>query len=584
MGNDKARTNELRSSAGEGHALTARGLLIAAVLLAVGARGTSAQTPPISGESPTMPERDESPYSNDPRYRADLRTFQQAMAEADKRSDEAWQKALRVIKEWETKGKPYIPWAAKPSDLPQAAIPAFPGAWGGGMYSFGGRGGKVMVVTSLEDSGPGTLREACETGGPRIVVFNVAGVINLKSRVRIRAPYITIAGQTAPGDGVCVFGEALDIDTHDVVLRHLRVRRGISNPAMRNDAIGGNAVGNVMIDHVSASWGSDEVMSIYRHMYQPPEGGAPRKLPTVNVTIQYSTFVEALGPNGHGLGATIGGHNSTFHHNLFACNMNRNPSVGMDGDFNFINNVIFNWQGRSIDGGDEKSMFQIINNYFKPGPATPTTRPIGYRILKPEARRSREPNEEYGKAYVNGNVVEGNPVVSADNWNGGVQLSEGMDEKKLLPMIRVNEPFPMAPVPIQPAPEAYETVLAQVGATLPRRDAVDARIVKMTRTGIVTYPDPTKYIRRISQVGGIPEYKGEPYADADRDGMPDAWEREHGLNPNDPADSSGDINNDGYMNIEKFLNNSGAKARTDWKDLKNNRDTLIPSAPALSAR
>src|ERR1700733_3594181 len=148
------------------------------------------------------------------------------MKKFQKISDEAWAKALPIVEAEEKKGKPYIPWAQKPSDLPQAKIPAFPGAEGGGAFSFGGRGGKVYVVTSLADSGAGTLREACEKGGARIVVFNVAGIIRLKSPLIIRAPYITIAGQSAPGDGVCIAGESVWINTHDVVVRYLRFRRG----------------------------------------------------------------------------------------------------------------------------------------------------------------------------------------------------------------------------------------------------------------------------------------------------------------------------------------------------------------------
>src|SRR5215831_2130701 len=144
----------------------------------------------------------------------------------EKLEDEAWEKAQPELEAWAKKGKPYLPGAAKPSDLPQAKIPAFPGAWGGGMYSFGGRGGKVYAVTSLDDAGPGTLREACNAIGPRIVVFHVAGTIYLKNRIRIRAPYITIAGQTAPGDGICIRGATFGVDTHDVVIRHLRFRRG----------------------------------------------------------------------------------------------------------------------------------------------------------------------------------------------------------------------------------------------------------------------------------------------------------------------------------------------------------------------
>ena len=217
-------------------------------------------------------------------------------AAASRRSDEAFAKALPVIKDWEAKGKPYIPGAEKPGDLPQAKIPSFPGAQGGGMYSFGGRGGKVFVVTNLDDSGPGSFREALEAGGPRIVVFNVSGIIRLKERIRVRAPYITIAGSTAPGDGVCIAGDTVELETHDVVIRHMRFRRGETWVGDRNDSIGGNPIGNVMIDHVSASWGLDECMSMYRHMYDNDNNDATPslKLPTVNITIQNSIFSEAL--------------------------------------------------------------------------------------------------------------------------------------------------------------------------------------------------------------------------------------------------------------------------------------------------
>lgn len=510
-------------------------------------------------------------------YKERRAAVQAAEAEADRKSDEAWAEALPVVKAWEAKGKPFIPWASKPEDLPQAKIPAFPGAWGGGMYSFGGRGGKVFIVTNLEDCGPGTFREACEAGGPRIVVFNVSGLILLKERIRIRAPYITIAGQTAPGKGICIGGEALELETHDVVIRHLRVRRGIVDPFRRNDSIGGHAVGNIMVDHASVSWGSDEVMSLYRHVYQPPEGDRARKLPTVNITIQYSTFAEAVNGSLHGLGATIGGHNSTFHHNLFISNMSRNPSIGMDGDFNFINNVIYNWQGRSIDGGDEKSFYQIINNYFKPGPATPIAQPIRYRILKPEARRGKDVPRDFGKAYVNGNIVEGNPKVSKENWNGGVQLGDGYNEEEILPKIRIDKPFPMSPVKIESADNAFETVLAEVGATLPQRDGHDQRYVMMTRKGTVTLPETKGFLRDINDVGGFSEYesyKAEPYIDSDRDGMPDTWEIRYGLNPHDPSDATGDLNSDGYTNIEKFIHNIDPTRQIDWTNLENNQNTL----------
>jgi hypothetical protein len=476
-----------------------------------------------------------------------------ARAEADRRSDEAFAKAQEAIARDAANGKPYIPWAAKPGDLPQAKIPAFPGAEGGGMWSFGGRGGKVYVVTSLADSGPGTFREACEAGGARVVVFNVAGIIRLKDRIRIRAPYITIAGSTATGDGVCVAGNTVELETHDIVVRHMRFRRGATGVGDRNDSIGGNPVGNVMIDHVSASWGLDENMSMYRHMYGPPGGGKELKLPTVNITIQYSIFSEALDTYNHAFGSTIGGHNSTFHHNLWACNTGRNPSVGMDGDFGFANNVLFNWKHRTIDGGDHLSLYNIINNYLKPGPVTPKGDPISYRILKPEARRGRDVPRDFGKAYVHGNVVEGNERVTRDNWAGGVQLGDEYNAEEILPKVRVDEPMPMAPLTIQSAEDAYETVLDNAGATRPGRDPVDRRVVAMVRTGKVTYEPGKGIITDVNQVGGYPDYKGEPYADADKDGLPDDWEAKYGLNPNDPSDASKDASGDGYTNIEAFI-------------------------------
>lgn len=498
---------------------------------------------------------------------------QAKMAAADRRSDEAWARALPLIREMEAKGKPYIPWAAKPGDLPQAPIPAFPGAQGGGMHSFGGRGGRVLVVTNLNDRGPGSLREALETGGPRIVVFNVAGIIQLQERIRVRAPYITIAGNTAPGDGVCIAGDTVELETHDIVIRHMRFRRGATWVGDRNDSIGGNPIGNVMIDHVSASWGLDENMSMYRHMYRPPDGSKERKLPTVNITIQNSIVSEALDTYNHAFGSTIGGLNSTFHHNLFACNAGRNPSVGMYGDFTFVNNVLFNWRHRTVDGGDDQSYYTIINNYLKPGPATPRDQPIRHRILKPEARRARPPVDEYGKACVKGNIVEGNPRVTADNWAGGVQVEPLGDPVQVLERIRTDQPFAHAYLDIEPAAAAFERVLEDAGATLPRRDAIDQRVIHMVRTGQVTTTEGQGIITDIRQVGGYPVYAGQPSADADHDGMPDAWEARHGLDPNNPADAAGDANGDGYTHIEDFIHGLDPRGpKVDWSHPTNSVD------------
>ena len=519
-------------------------------------------------------------------------------AEAAKLSDEAWKRAQPEIEAWAKKGKPYRPGAAKPEDLPQAKIPAFPGAWGGGMYSFGGRDGKVIVVTNLNDSGPGSFREAVEQGGPRIVVFNVAGVIRLKAAVSIRAPYITIAGNTAPGDGICIAGNTVQLDTHDVVVRHMRFRRGKTEAADRDDSFGGNPVGNIMIDHVSASWSLDENISMYRHMYRPPGGDKDLKLPTVNVTIQNSISSESLNIYHHAFGSTIGGLNSTFHHNLWACNTGRNPSVGMYGDFTFVNNVLFNYRHRTVDGGDHKSLYNIINNYFKPGPGTPDA-DIAFRILKPESERSRTVVDNFGMAYVSGNITEGNERVTRDNWDGGVQPDSRGPRAEVLAKIRTNVPFAHAPLPIQPADKAYETVLANAGATLPRRDSVDERIIKQVRTGVIPPLEIAKgsqekakfygYAQRFtdelaeqvkkgfitdpSEVGGWPEYKGTPYKDSDGDGMPDDWEKSNGLNANDASDATSDVNGDGYTNIEDFINGLDPKAKkVNWTDLKNNVD------------
>lgn len=492
-----------------------------------------------------------------------------AMLQVEKRSDERWKLALTVVEAEARAGRPYIPWAAKPEDLPQARIPAFPGAEGGGKFTPGGRGGKVLVVTNLNDDGPGSFRWACEQGGARIIVFNVSGIICLKSPVNIRAPYITIAGQSAPGDGVCIAGESVLIDTHDVIIRYMRFRRGATEVTRRDDALGGNGVGNIMIDHVSASWGLDENMSMYRHVYD--REGKNEKLPTVNITIQNSIFSEALDTYNHAFGSTIGGLNTLFARNLWANNISRNPSVGMYGDFNFVNNVVFNWWNRSADGGDNRSYYNFINNYYKPGPITPAGAPISYRILKPESGRDPANKNNFGKAYVSGNIIEGNAKVTADNWDGGVQ-PDVKDVEATNQKIRMNKPLFLSPVTVMDTHEAYDYVLKNVGASLPKRDAVDSRIVEEVRTGKIIFAKNAKpfygrFIKRRladdsykqgiithpSQVGGYPKYKGKPYKDKDKDGIPDKYEKGNGLNPKDPSDAS-QIAKNGYSNIENYLN------------------------------
>jgi len=496
------------------------------------------------------------------------------MKAAYRHSDSAWKVAFPIVQADMRKGKVYVPWAARPTDLPQAKIPAFPGAEGGGKFTFGGRGGKVYVVSSLADNGPGTLREACEKGGARIIVFNVAGIIHIKTPIIVRAPYISIEGQTAPGDGVCVAGESFWVNTHDVIIRYMRFRRGETNVGRRDDALGGDPVGNIIVDHTSTSWGLDENFSMYRHMFDPGDGSKAEKLGTVNITVQNCIYSEALDYWNHSFGSTTGGENSTLIRNMWADNTGRNPSVGWNGPYTFVNNVVFNWHHRSMDGGDYTTNYNIINNYFKPGPVTPKDQSVGHRILKPESGRSKLKERVFGRAYVVGNIMEGYPKVTANNWDGGVQVDELPDAGPYKDYMYSATPFPMAPVTIMPALDAYKFVVANAGATLPSRDAVDIRIAEQLRTGKITYKEmktDTDFqfkIRKLPkdsyklgiitapwQVGGYPNYKGVPYKDSDHDGMPDSWEIAHGLNPKDPTDAGKPAKNGGgYTNIEVYLN------------------------------
>ncbi len=467
-----------------------------------------------------------------------------------------------------------------PSRPPQG-IPAFPGAWGGGIFATGGRGGQVIPVTNLNDSGPGSLRAAIEAEGPRIVVFRVAGVIPLESNLDINHPDITIAGQTAPGDGICLANASLNINTRNAIIRHLRVRRGLTEGGQGSDNIGGNPIEQIVVDHCSASWGMDENLSLYRYM-RPEEDGSQTKFPVKNLTVQYCITSEALDAKHHAFGGTWGGEDSSFHHNLFACNTGRNPSIGMSGEFDFRNNVIFNWAHRTMDGGDETSLINVINNYYKPGPATnPEMRDTIARIEERDMYspgRRFEPGGWYpkeakrpGKWYVAGNYCEGSPEVTADNWKGMKSQNRGAGNE----LARVNTPFEAWPVKQQTAHEAFESVLKLAGATLPKRDAVDARITEMVRSGKTMTQDGI--VADPKEVGGYPEYKFDPAqvpADTDGDGMPDEWENQHGLDANQVSDGAADADGDGYTNVEEFLNGTNPQEKIDYTNLGNNIDTI----------
>ena len=570
-------------------------LLLAALTMTVGTQAVQAQYPVITQEA---------------KAKIDSLT-----AVWTAHSDSAWAVAWPIVKAEAMKGRYYVPWASRPYDLRQAKIPAFPGAEGGGMYTFGGRGGKVLTVTNLNDDGPGSFRWACEQGGARIVVFNVSGNIVLKTPIIVRAPYITIAGQTAPGEGVQISGESFQVDTHDVIVRHMRFRRGNTHVWYREDSFGGNPVGNIMIDHCSCEWGLDENISFYRHMFDLHDGKPKRKVPTVNVTIQNTISAKALDTWNHAFGSTIGGENSSFMRNLWADNTGRNPSIGWGGVFNFVNNIVYNWVHRTADGGEYSTMSNFINNYYKPGPLTPKNTPIGYRIVKSESRSNKLFDyPQYGRIYATGNIVEGNERVTKNNWDGGIQIADkdlpnGIpDDVKAL--MHSNEPFAMPHMTIIPSDQTFDKVLSNVGATMPCRDIVDQRIVEEVRTGQAYYvkklPKKNPYgdmwglsdkskneegffkyrrldkdsykhgiITSIEQMGGFPKYKKyTAWKDSDGDGMPDEWEIANGLNPNDPSDANLDCNGDGYTNIEKYINGIDTKKKVDWTDLKNNHDTL----------
>jgi len=444
-------------------------------------------------------------------------------------------------------------------------VPAFSGAEGWGAITLGGRGGTVYHVTNLSNSGPGSFRAACEASGPRTVVFDISGKINLTSELNILNPYITIAGQTAPGDGVCIAGETVSVDTTDVIIRYMRFRRGETDPNRRDDALGSDSThGKIMIDHVSASWGFDENLSIYRW-----KDAAGHVYPTENVTIQWSVSSEALNwKYNHGFGATWGGTMVSYHHNLFACNRGRNPSISWSHLIDYRNNVVYNWRDRTMDGAGAEAHVNVVNNYYKPGPALDPNQPqLAYRIVKPELRGGTVGYGAAGWWYVNGNYVDSSAApgfvdanacaaVNADNWNGGVQWEiPGMQTD----WARSTTPFTYAPVVTQSAVDAYQSVLAGAGAVLPTRDAVDQRIMGMVAEGSVTYGDGI--IDFPSDVGGYPTYAGvsRPAGfDTDGDGMPNTWELAYGLDPNSAADRNGDLDSDGFTNLEEYLNELGA--------------------------
>lgn len=425
---------------------------------------------------------------------------------------------------------------------------AFPTAEGFGKNVTGGRGGKLYIVSNLNDSGSGSLREAIEASGARMVVFSVSGIIRLQSDLRITNDNITILGQSAPGDGICIANYTVQISANNIIIRYMRFRPG-SYQNGEYDASWGRNNSNIIFDHCSFSWGNDEQASFYDN---------------ANFTMQYciisESFYASSHPKGnHGYGGIWGGMGASFHHNLIANHTSRTPrfcgaryhlATASTEIVDFRNNVIFNWGFNSAYGG-EAGNYNMINNYYKPGPAT-SSGSVKYRIINPSDTKSD--GNPLSKWYVNGNYISGNSTVTSDNWNGGVQPGDGSIS---LSELKLNSPISVSAVSTQTAQEAYNLVLASAGASL-KRDAVDQRAVDGTISGSTnyggTYGANKGIIDNENQVGGYPTYNTyDQITDSDKDGMDDEWEALHGMNPA-VKDDAGDVDGNGYTNIEEYCN------------------------------
>jgi len=376
-----------------------------------------------------------------------------------------------------------------------------------------------------------------------MVIFRVSGIIDLDHPIVLREPHITIAGQTARGDGICLRRHGLDIRTHDVIARFLRSRPGdLSGDEVDSISISGDSR-NVILDHCSAGWSVDESLS--------PSGAI------ADITVQWCIIAEGLNHSVHGKGAhgygslvrAIGG--VSLHHNLWAHNIARNPRLGDNYNkppyptFDVRNNVMYNYGGTCSGLTGDILSVNYVANYIRPGPSSNRRR--GPIVFTPQAD---------ARYYLTGNVVEGRPELTADNTRMFDRTEA--NGRKLVTV--VPDPFGVPKVTTSTAQAAYEAVLAGAGAILPLRDAVDQRIVSEVRNRAGSIIDSQW------EVGGWPLYRSKPpLPDRDRDGMPDAWERAHGLNPDDPSDAGADRDRDGYTNLEEYLNQLAQTARQGRK-------------------
>lgn len=423
-------------------------------------------------------------------------------------------------------------------------IPAFPSAEGFGRYSSGGRGGEIYIVTNLNDSGEGSLRKGITKKENRTIVFAISGTIFLKSPLDINHGNLTILGQTAPGDGITVANYPVTLKSNNIVLRYLRFRLG-DLAKVEGDALGGRNIENIMIDHCSMSWATDENMSFYR---------------VKNLTVQWSIIAEALNKSvhqkgAHGYGGIWGGEPASFHHNLIMSNNSRNPRFsGSESTVNpedemvdFRNNVIFNWGDNNIYGG-EKGKYNIINNYFKSG------------TISKHKDRIINPSIPYGQFYVNGNFIEGYPKITTNNWDGGVQTENPL-------LAKAKEEFGKNEIKTHTAQETLQLVTKYAGASL-KRDEVDNRLINYLTNG---YPkNISGIINSQNEVGGFPILNSKiTNIDSDKDGLPDDWEKANNLKIGIKDGSNFDLSSQ-YSNIEVYAEsildqiNQGKANRNDY--------------------
>ena len=424
---------------------------------------------------------------------------------------------------------------------------AFPGAEGAGCFAKGGRGGRVIEVTNLNDKGPGSLRSAIEAKGPRIVVFRLSGTIELHSTLKITNPRITIPGQTAPGYGICLKNYGLAITADHVIVRYMRFRPG-DNEGKQVDAISISAGKNIIVDHCSTSWAVDETLS------------ASTSGQLGNVTVQWCIISESLNcsvhPKGcHGYGSLIRGgwgNHYSFHHNLYAHHKGRNPRPGNYNSYkedpdgftlDFRNNVIYNWKGTYAGyNADTNSLTKMnfVGNYYKKGPDS-----TGEIAFKEKCT--------FARAWFAGNFMSGK--CPKDPWE---LVAFGNFTDNQINAYKLSSPAPATSIKKHDAVTAFKMVMADAGATLPKRDQVDSRIVQQVSKG------RGKIIDDEQQAGGWPLLQSVPAPiDSDHDGMPDKWEKANGLDPGNPKDGPQDRDDDGYTNIEEYLNTKNSNTMSE---------------------